>query len=202
MKKLLLVLLCAFALVFLGCSKNESESYSLGEYAPFKDGEEISLKSVSGASVSLVRTDKGFVLKGSDKIVMLDIFGTFCAPCKSEAPHLMDYQLNHDDFMLIGLITFEQISDKDVIEKFIKPFNAYYFIANEGEKNERLISQVLADIGYDSALSLPFKVVLKDGKYELLSDNLGERGGKEALYYLGAVSSELVAKDLEKIRKK
>ena len=202
MKKLLLVLLCAFALVFLGCSKNESESYSLGEYAPFKDGEEISLKSVSGASVSLVRTDKGFVLKGSDKIVMLDIFGTFCAPCKAEAPHLMDYQLNHDDFMLIGLITFEQISDKDVIEKFIKPFNAYYFIANEGEKNERLISQILADIDYDSALSLPFKVVLKGGKYELLSDNLGERGGKEALYYLGAVSSELVAKDLEKIRKK
>ena len=202
MKKLLLILLCAFALVFLGCSKNESESYSLGEYAPFKDGEEISLKSVSGASVSLVRTDKGFVLKGSDKIVMLDIFGTFCAPCKAEAAHLMDYQLNHDDFMLIGLITFEQISDKDVIEKFIKPFNAYYFIANEGEKNERLISQVLADIGYDSALSLPFKVVLKGGKYELLSDNLGERGGKEALYYLGAVSSELVAKDLEKIRKK
>ena len=202
MKKLLLILLCAFALVFLGCDKNESESYSLGEYAPFKDGEEISLKSVSGASVSLVRTDKGFVLKGSDKIVMLDIFGTFCEPCKAEAPHLMDYQLNHDDFMLIGLITFEQISDKDVIEKFIKPFNAYYFIANEGEKNERLISQVLADIDYDSALSLPFKVVLKDGKYELLSDNLGERGGKEALYYLGAVSSELVAKDLEKIRKK
>ena len=202
MKKLLLILLCAFALVFLGCSKNESESYSLGEYAPFKDGEEISLKSVSGASVSLVRTDKGFVLKGSDKIVMLDIFGTFCEPCKAEAPHLMDYQLNHDDFMLIGLITFEQISDKDVIEKFIKPFNAYYFIANEGEKNERLISQVLADIDYDSALSLPFKVVLKGGKYELLSDNLGERGGKEALYYLGAVSSELVAKDLEKIRKK
>ena len=202
MKKLLLILLCAFALVFLGCDKNENESYSLGEYAPFKDGEEISLKSVSGASVSLVRTDKGFVLKGSDKIVMLDIFGTFCEPCKAEAPHLMDYQLNHDDFMLIGLITFEQISDKDVIEKFIKPFNAYYFIANEGEKNERLISQVLADIGYDSALSLPFKVVLKGGKYELLSDNLGERGGKEALYYLGAVSSDLVAKDLEKIRKK
>lgn len=202
MKKLLLVLLCAFALVFLGCNKNESESYSLGEYAPFKDGEEISLKSVSGASVNLVRTAKGFVLKGSDKIVMLDIFGTFCEPCKAEAPHLMDYQLNHDDFMLIGLITFEQISDKDVIEKFIKPFNAYYFIANEGEKNERLISQVLADIDYDSALSLPFKVVLKGGKYELLSDNLGERGGKEALYYLGAVSSELVAKDLEKIRKK
>lgn len=202
MKKLLLVLLCAFALVFLGCNKNESESYSLGEYAPFKDGEEISLKSVSGASVILVRTAKGFVLKGSDKIVMLDIFGTFCEPCKTEAPHLMDYQLNHDDFMLIGLITFEQISNKDVIEKFIKPFNAYYFIANEGEKNERLISQVLADISYDSALSLPFKVVLKDGKYELLSDNLGERGGKEALYYLGAVSSELVAKDLEKIRKK
>ena len=202
MKKLLLILLCAFALVFLGCDKNESESYSFGEYAPFKDGEEISLKSVSGASVSLVRTDKGFVLKGSDKIVMLDIFGTFCEPCKAEAPHLMDYQLNHDDFMLIGLITFEQISDKDVIEKFIKPFNAYYFIANEGEKNERLISQVLADIDYDSALSLLFKVVLKGGKYELLSDNLGERGGKEALYYLGAVSSELVAKDLEKIRKK
>lgn len=202
MKKILSLLLCAVALVFLGCNKDESENYSIGEHAPFKEGEELSLKSVSGASVTLVRTSNGFVLNGSDKIIMFDIFGTFCAPCKSEAPHLMDYQLNHDDFLLLGLITFEQISDKDVIEKFIKPFNAYYFIANEGAKNERLISQILADISYDSALSLPFKVVLKDGKYELLSDNLGERGGKEALYYLGAVSSELVAKDLEKIRKK
>lgn len=202
MKKILSLLLCAVALVFLGCNKDKGDSYTIGEHAPFKEGEELSLKSVSGASVTLVRTSNGFVLKGSDKIIMFDIFGTFCAPCKSEAPHLMDYQLNHDDFLLLGLITFEQISDKDVIEKFMKPFNAYYFIANEGEKNERLISQILADIGYDSALSLPFKVVLKGGKYELLSDNLGERGGKEALYYLGAVSSELVAKDLEKIRKK
>lgn len=202
MKKLLSLLFCVCALVLAACDKSDEQSYSVGEHAPFKDGEEISLKSVSGASATLVRKNGGFVLSGSDKIVMLDIFGTFCAPCKSEAPHLMDYQLSHDDFMLIGLITFEQISDKDVIEKFIKPFNAYYFIANEGEKNERLIAQVLADIGYDSALSLPFKVVLKGGKYELLSDNLGERGGKEALYYLGAVSSELIAKDLEKIRKK
>lgn len=197
MKKILALMAC-FALFFSACSKEEQ----IAEQKPYAKGDEIVLKSVNDVSITLVRDEKGFRLKGSDKIIMFDIFGTFCAPCQSEAAHLMDYQLkNSDDFMLIGLITFENIANNDVIENFIKPYNAYYFIANEKE-NERLIAQILNDIEYKNALSLPFKVVLKDAKYQLLSDNLGERNGAKAPFYLGAVKSEMVASDIQEIKNK
>lgn len=197
MKKILF--LAFFALFFVSCSQQESE---ITKQKPFELGEKITLTSVNGASVSIERTNKGFKLENSDKIVMFDIFGTFCQPCQKEAAHLMDYQLkNSDNFMLIGLITFEKISNQDVIDKFIKPFNAYYFIAND-EQNERLIAQILADIEYKNALSLPFKVVLNKGEYENLSDNLGERGGKKSPFYLGAVDSQMIADDIIAIRNK
>lgn len=196
MKKFL-VFLTFFALFFIGC---EDEG-QITEQKPYTKGDEIVLKSVNDVSITLVREENGFKLKGSDKIIMFDIFGTFCAPCQSEAAHLMDYQMkNSDDFMLIGLITFENITNKDVIENFIKPYNAYYFIANEKE-NERLIAQILKDISYKNALSLPFKVVLKDAKYQLLSDNLGERNGAKSPFYLGAVKSEMIASDIAQIKK-
>lgn len=200
MKKIFVLFFAFFALFFSACGGEDSGVLALNE--PFKTGEKIILKSVSNTSITLLRKDNGFVIDGSDKIIMFDIFGTFCAPCQKEAAHLMDYQLkNSEDFMLIGLITFENITDKEVIEKFIKPFNAYYFIAND-KQNERLIAQILADIEYKNALSLPFKVVLKDAKYQLLSDNLGERGGKKSLFYLGEVKSTLIAQDIEQIKAK
>ena len=34
----------------------------------------------------------------------------------------------------------------------------------------------------------------------MLSDNLGERGGKKALYYLGEVSTDIIAKDVENFK--
>ena len=58
----------------------------------------------------------------------------------------------------------------------------------------------MRDIEYKNALEIPFKVVLKDGVYQMLSDNLGERGGKKALYYLGEVSTDIIAKDIENFK--
>ena len=147
-----------------GCGEDEPKSVvESAKFEPFKTGEKINLKSVVGNEITLVRTEKGFKLDGSNKILMLDIFGTYCEPCKAEAPHLMDFSLkNSEDFMLVGLIHFENISDKEIIENFVKKYNAYYFIANSSQ-NERIVKQILSDIEYKRALSIPFKVVFKGG---------------------------------------
>ena len=163
---------------FLACENSEQSTLHSSPQRVFKENEIIELKSISQASIKLIRTPRGFKLANSDKIIMFDIFGTYCAPCKKEAPHLMDYQLkNQDKFMIIGLIHFEKISDEAIIENFAKKYNAYYFISNSSQ-NADIIAQILRDIEYKNALEIPFKVVLKDGVYQMLSDNLGERGGK------------------------
>ncbi len=185
---------------FLACENSEQSTLHSSPQRVFKENEIIELKSISQANIKLIRTPRGFKLANSDKIIMFDIFGTYCAPCKKEAPHLMDYQLkNQDKFMIIGLIHFEKISDEAIIENFAKKYNAYYFISNSSQ-NADIIAQILRDIEYKNALEIPFKVVLKDGVYQMLSDNLGERGGKKALYYLGEVSTDIIAKDIENFK--
>lgn len=195
MKKIVFML--SFCVMILtGCSQSDVSSEP--SFKPYKVGDEIELTSVVGAKATLVRSEHGFKLKGSDKIVMIDIFGTYCVPCQKEAPHLMDYQLkNSEDFMLIGLIHFEKISDKDVVENFSKKYNAYYFIANSDE-NARIVDQILKDIDYKHALQIPFKVVFKNGVYQILTDTLeGKQGNK---FYLGSISTDVISKDISRIK--
>lgn len=199
MKNIKFITIILVALLALsGCGNNESNSTQTSQSNLYKTGDEIELTSIIGSKATIVRTENGFKLKDSDKILMLDIFGTYCAPCQKEAPHLMDFQLkNADKFMIIGLIHFEDVSDEYVLENFSKKYNAYYFISNSKE-NSKIIDQALNDISYNRALSIPFKVVLKDGKYQNLSDNLGSTTTQNK-FYLGEVSTNTISQDIDKI---
>ncbi|GKH60308.1 thioredoxin [Campylobacter ureolyticus] len=201
MKKYLLALLTAF-LIF-GCSsekEQKQENISISQNKSyFKVGEKITLKNILGKEVTIVRTQKGFKLDGENKLLMIDIFGTFCKPCQTEAPHLMDFQLNNkDDFMMIGLIHFEEVSDEYIMENFAKKYNAYYFIANSDKNpNEEIINQILSDLNYQRSLTVPFKVMYnQNGELEKLS-NFNNPAGE--YYYNGAISTSVLKDDFERI---
>ncbi|MFR4830170.1 MAG: TlpA family protein disulfide reductase, partial [Campylobacter upsaliensis] len=133
-----------------------------------------------------------------DKILMFDFFGTFCQPCKEEALELSKlWQNNSKHFVIIGLSHFEEVSDEEVL-KFAKDYNAFYFLSNSKEK-DRLIAQILKDISYQNMELLPFKVVLKDGVYQNVSDFWNK--GKKVQFYLGKVPSELIQEDINTILK-
>lgn len=185
-------------LVFIACSKEEpiEDDFAIKE---FKPGEEIVLKSVNGAKLTLIRSKKGFYLKEAPKkILMLDFFGTFCSPCKEEAALLNHlYQSNKAKMQLIGLTHFENVKD-DVVKRFAYDFSAYYFLSNM-KINERIIAQVLKDIDYKSMEQLPFKVVLKDGVYQTLSDYWDKSDTKGVKFYLGKIPTSFMQKDLDRI---
>lgn len=202
MKKYLILLLTLF---FIGCgeqnsqnSGENSQNSSLNEdkisddNSSFRVGQKIELKSVNGAKISLIRGENGFKIEGNDKIIMFDIFGTYCQPCRDEAKNLMDFQLkNSDKVQIIALVYYEDVSDKHVVENFMKRYNAYYFIAND-KKNGRLVEAILNDIGFSfDKMALPFKVILKDGTYRML-----QNGTK---YHLGVVQISKIQEDIEKI---
>lgn len=196
-----LILSIIIAIFFISCQNNESINDEKEAIAKeIKIGEEITLTSVFDSNITIIRTGNGFKLKNSDKIIMFDIFGTFCEPCRAEASNLMDYQLkNSNDAMIIGLIHFENITDKEIVEKFSKKYNAYYFITNSS-RNIDIINQILKDIEYKDELQIPFKVVLKDGIYQELTDNLNKNSTKMKNFYLGYVETSLLQNDLERIK--
>lgn len=181
--------------VFLGCS--EEKVVNDFEFKEFEEGEQITLQSVMDKQLVLVRQKGGFVILNDEKkVLMVDIFGTFCAPCKEEAPHLTQlWRKNADKFTLIGLTHFESVSD-DEVRNFANNYGAFYFISNQ-KQNERLVKQILKDINYQNMEQLPFKVVLKNGVYQSVQDFWSK--GKKVNFYLGKVPTSLMEEDLRGI---
>lgn len=199
MKKIMyLFLVSIFGILISACS---SQTTIEDEFAfkEFKTGEEITLQSVNGGEKTLIRTENGFAIKGEEnKILMFDFFGTFCTPCQEEAPHLTSlWQKNKENFTIIGLSHFENVSDQ-AVKDFALNYGAYYFLSNSKE-NDRIIAQVLKDINYQNMEQLPFKVVLKDGKYQDLTDFWNKNTKSYVKYYLGKVSSQTMQEDIDRI---
>lgn len=189
--KFIILILIMF---FIGCSDSKKVA---GEFIPYKTGDEITLKSVTNKDITLIRTKDGFKLKDSDKIIIFDIFATYCPPCRSEAAALMDFAFKNKDVQLIGLITYEDVSNEFVINNFIKKYNAYYFISNSKD-NERIIKQILNDLKYNTLLKIPFKVVLANGVYQKLSDITMQNDF--SYYYLGALNTKFLQSDINRIK--
>lgn len=181
--------------VFSGCA--EEKVVNDFEFKEFEESEQITLQSVMDKQLVLVRQNGGFVILNDEKkVLMVDIFGTFCTPCKEEAPHLTQlWRKNADKFTLIGLTHFESVSD-DEVRNFANNYGAFYFISNQ-KQNERLVKQILKDINYQNMEQLPFKVVLKNGVYQSVQDFWSK--GKRVKFYLGKVPTSLMEEDLRGI---
>jgi thiol-disulfide isomerase/thioredoxin len=189
-------LLIVLPLLLIGCGSEPKSEATMAVKETYKEGEKVELKSVTGAKVTLLRKHNGFVIEEDEgKLILIDIFGTFCPPCQEEAPALMDFQLqNSDDVMLIGLNFLEEVSDEYVIENFAAKYNAYYFISNS-PKNKKLVETILQDIAYKQALQVPFKVLLKEGVYQKVTD-IYEKN-PENKFYIGKVGLDVIQKDID-----
>ena len=201
MKKTIKAIFAALACaIFLaGCGEDETAK-APAKIEGYKTGEEIALKSVFGKDLTLKRVEGGFVIKGEeDKILMFDIFGTFCPPCQKEAPDLTKFQIdNLNDFTIVALTHFENVTNEYVVENFAQKYNAFYFISNDAKINDRLAAQILEDIKYERLESVPIKMVLKGGVYQELTDvDSGKPGVK---YYLGGIRLDAMTKDYERIK--
>jgi thiol-disulfide isomerase/thioredoxin len=193
--KRILVILVFILFLFGGCDDKDIDVLPLP--SELVVGDRVELTSVQGAKLTFKRVEGGIVQEGKeDNIIIFDIFGTFCEPCKKEAPALMNLQLKYlDKITLVGLSYFENVNDKYIIENFSKPYNAHYFIAKNTDKNKALVDTITKDIGYPSLISLPFKVVLRGGKYQNVTDIWENKEGVK--YYIGAVGTAVIEKDLE-----
>ena len=188
--------------IFTGCSEEpKEETPPVKVYTTVEQSSYTIHDISSGAKFVLKRENGAFVVEGhEDKVVMFDMYGTFCPPCRKEAPHLTDLQVKYSDkFIIIALNIFEDVEDLYIDNNFRYTYGAYYFISNSLH-NKIIVSTLLKDIDYKIPMQLPFKVILKDAKYQKLTDIYD--GNPENNFYLGAVSTNVIEKDLQKILEK
>ncbi len=188
-KSIITISLFASLLFFLnGCeSKNEKEAVSKNtpvtsssaQTSP-KAAEEraVTLTDINGRELVLKQVNNGFKIEGSDKILMVDFFATWCPPCKAEIPHLVNLQNKYKDKIKIIGILMEENKDMEELKSFIKYFNINYDIF-VGRGNYELAS-LLGGVS-----SIPLLIMYdKDGNY--------------ITHYMGAVPEEMIEKDIQR----
>jgi len=186
-KTLLLSTLISFGLLFTACSENttDTDTTSVNEDAnSILSTNEFTLTSLDKKEYTIKKSPTGFTVNGmKDKVIILDIFATWCPPCQAEASHLTSLQKKYKDSLFVVGVTVEQDIANEKLENFKHEYNAEYTLVNSSE-NSRLINAVAAKLKLGRDFGIPLMAMYKNGV--LIN------------YYQGATEEEFIESDIKK----
>ncbi|MEA1983699.1 MAG: TlpA disulfide reductase family protein [Campylobacterota bacterium] len=180
-KILLLSSLMAFSLLFTACSEDKTQAEDANSMLSTN---EFVLTSLANTQHTVTKGTDGFSVKGSEKkVILLDIFATWCPPCQAEASHLSALQKKYKDSLLILGISIEEGIKNEKLQDFRNQYDANYTLVNSSE-NRRLVNAVASKLKVGRNFGIPLMAMYKDGKL--------------VNFYQGAVEEEFIESDIKK----
>jgi thiol-disulfide isomerase/thioredoxin len=175
-KNLLISTIITFSLLFTACSEEDANS--------MLSTNEFILTALDKTQYTVKKLSTGFSVNGAkDKVIILDIFATWCPPCQAEASHLSSLQKKYKDSLLIIGITVEDNISNEKLKEFKVEYDASYLLVNSNE-NSRLIDAVATKLKIGRNFGIPLMAMYKNGV--LIN------------YYQGAVEEEFIESDIKK----
>lgn len=185
-KILLLSTIVTITLLLNGCSNGneQNDSKDIKKANSILSTNEYVLTSLNKTQYVVKKEANGFVVEGAkNKVIILDVFATWCPPCKAEASHLTALQKKYKDELLIIGITVEEDIENAKLESFRSNYDANYILVNS-EQNRPLINEIATSLNIGRNFGIPLMAMYKDGK--LVS------------YYQGATEEEFIESDIKK----
>lgn len=171
----LIIPLISMTLLFSGCSEDSTDE-ALVSTAEFK------LLDTNGKSYTVEKRGANFTLDaGEDKVVLFDIFATWCPPCRAEVRHLGNLQKKYGDDLVIMGLTIEDDVSNDELEKFKQKHGGEYLVSNKAD-NQALARAIASTIGVGQQFPIPLMVLYKNGQY--------------VTHYSGATPEEMIDSDI------
>jgi thiol-disulfide isomerase/thioredoxin len=126
----------------------------------------------------------GFVVENTKgKVIIFDIFATWCPPCQAEATHLSSLAKKYKDDLIIIGITIEENIANEKLQTFRTMHDAQYALVNSSE-NRRLVDAIALSLKLGQNFPIPLMAMYKDGK--LIN------------HYVGATEEEFIQSDIKK----
>ena len=172
--------LLTLSLFLQACSQDKDNSTSANDMITKN---EYVLTGLDKKQYTVTKELNGFKLKGAEgKVVIFDIFATWCPPCRATAPHLSALQKKYkDDLVVIGVNIQADLPDQK-LQDFRKTYGADYTLVNSPQ-NRRLVNDVTRSLKLGDNFPIPIMAIYKDGK-------LIEK-------YIGLVEEEFVNSDIK-----
>lgn len=144
---------------------------------------DYTLADTQGNSYTVHKEGDLFTLAGHEnKVVIYDIFATWCPPCRATAPHLSSLQKKYPDEILVLGVSIEDDIDAAGINTFKDENDAGYRITF-GEQSINLSRIIASSIHVGQQFPIPLMVMYKNGKY--------------ITHYVGLVPEEMIESDIQ-----
>lgn len=171
-----LIPLVSLTLLFQGCSEESGEEGMVSTA-------EFTLTDTQGKSYTVEKRGANFALEGAgDKVVLFDIFATWCPPCQAEVPHLGNLQKKYGEDLIVMGVTIEDDKSNAELEAFReKHQGGNYLIVNKGD-NHPFSRAIASTIGVGQQFPIPLMVLYKNGQY--------------LTHYTGATQEEIMDHDI------
>ena len=188
LKKTVLAIIITIAMFSQGCSDEKELTSKIEEANSMLANNEFVLTSTDNKQYVITKTTTGLSLqKNKDKIVIFDIFATWCPPCRATAPILSNLQKKYkDDIVVIG-VTVEDGILNSKLEDFKKNNSANYTLVNS-DTNRALINEIAQSLNLGERFPIPLMAIYKNGK--LIN------------HYVGATEEEFIEHDIKMALKK
>ncbi|MCD6172745.1 MAG: TlpA family protein disulfide reductase [Sulfurimonas sp.] len=182
LKKSILITLLAMTVIFQGCGDTKKEEVK--EANKVLSSNEFILTSTDNEQYIVKKEADGFVVENTNgKVVIFDIFATWCPPCQASAIHLTSLQKKYKDNVVVIGITIEENVTNEKLKEFKKEYKADYVIVNS-KRNRALINELALALNLGKRFPIPIMILYKDGK--LIS------------HYIGEVQEEFVQSDIKR----
>lgn len=190
LKNTILSSLLVFSLFLQACSKEKKESNNesltasnIAKANSVMSKNEYVLTGLDGKLYTVTKELNGYSVAGTKgKVVIFDIFATWCPPCRATAPHLNSLQKKYKDDLLVIGVTIESDLPNDKLKEFRNQYEAQYALVNS-DQNRRLVNSITSSLNLGEQYPIPIMVLYKDG--EIIK------------HYVGLVEEEFVESDIK-----
>ena len=174
------------SLFFNGCNNDKKQAPEVKNIVPEKiiPKGEFPLTNLNGKIYNIKKNQTGFILEDSkDKVIIFDIYATWCPPCQAATVHLNSLKNKYKDNLVIIGLTIEDSIANEKLKDFADRFKINYTLVNS-KQNQRLIKEIASELNVGNRFPIPLMAIYKDGK---LINN-----------YIGAVEEEFIESDIKR----
>ena len=124
-------------------------------------------------------------------IVMINLFSTWCPPCRGQIPHLSSLQKKFKkNLFILSALVYDDDSNEE-LKKFIIAQKVKFYISKTQKENLKFAHMITPKLGLKKDFPLPLMILFVNGKY--------------FTHYEGIMPEEMIESDikllLEKIKK-
>ena len=182
LKKSITTILLALTLLFPGCSSDEKQDINKVANNMISVNEYV-LTGLDNKQYIVKKEGSGFLLKNAKgKVVIFDIFATWCPPCRAAATHLSSLQKKYKDDLIVIGITIEEKVPNLKLQAFREKYKANYVLVNS-DQNRRLADKIVNELKLGDRYPIPIMALYKDGKY--------------INHFIGSIEEEFIESDIK-----